>query len=327
MRYIVTGGAGFIGSHFAEILIDQGNEVIAIDNLSTGNIDNVENLLQHQNFRLVQTDIRDISNWEDILQTGDTIIHLAATVGVDKVVENNLETFDNNYNSTKKILDEALRFGCKVFFASTSEIYGEPARSYSTELDPLHVPNSYCGRSGYALGKILSEFYCKNLHDQAGLKVVTGRLFNVTGIRQAGMYGMVAPTFINQALLDQPITIFGDGDQTRSFCNVNDIVHGILKLLACEKADGEIFNIGSAEIITIKELAEYIKLKTNSASPIIFKAFTDQRGAGKDIKHRKPSLAKIESFIDWKPAIPWQKTIDEMIVFQKDRISRGFRSF
>ncbi|MDP4216507.1 MAG: GDP-mannose 4,6-dehydratase [Bacteroidota bacterium] len=317
MKYVITGGAGFIGSHLAEDLIDSGEQVIVIDNLSTGSLSNLSGISSNDKFRLIISDVRSVRHWEDILDGNTIIIHLAATVGVNKVVCNSLETLENNFQPTLTLLNQALPLGCKIFLASTSEVYGESTGVCSSESDPLIVPSSHCGRSAYTLGKLTSEHYCLNYSRQFGLPVIVARFFNAIGLNQIGNYGMVVPTFVRQALAGEPITVYGTGNQTRSFCNVKDIVRAIRQLLQTDSAYGQVFNVGGSESITITELATYIKRVTGSSSPIVYKPFPPHRSLGKDILHRKARLDKICSVAGWKPLTSWHTVIDEIIDHQK----------
>lgn len=315
MKYIVTGGAGFIGSHLAEALIKESKRVVVIDNLSTGSLENLKNVWSDKNFRFVHGDVRTFSRWNEIIAKNDVIIHLAATVGVNKVMVNGLETVENNYVPTQILLELALQHQCKFFFSSTSEVYGS-ADTPSAEQDPLVVPGTHCGRSAYVLGKIMSEHYCMQYFTRHALPVIVGRFFNAVGPRQMETYGMVAPTFIKQALRSKLITVYGNGDQTRSFCDVEDIVHAVLQLLETDQAFGEIFNIGSEESTTIAELAEYIRAAANSRSPIVFLPFPEQRDAGRDIRFRKPNLQKIQALTGWRPLVDFRTSLKNIIQYQ-----------
>ena len=318
MKYIITGGAGFIGSHLSQTLIDHGEKVVVIDNLTTGNAINLKGVIHHKNFTFLQTDVQTIKYWNRILSENDIIIHLAATVGVNKVMVNSMETIKNNSHCTQIILDAAVKHGCKVFFASTSEVYGNSDSVYSTETDALVIPGTYCGRAAYVLGKLMSEHYCINYHQHLNLPVIVARFFNVIGTRQSDAHGMVAPTFIRQALSNKPITIFGDGTQTRSFADVADTVTSVLKLIYTKEAYGEVFNIGADENITILELAKYIKAETNSASPIVFVPSPEQRSQGRDIHYRRPSLTKINNLLGCAPQVHWKTTVNRIIKYQID---------
>lgn len=313
MNFIVTGGAGFIGSHLVEKLLCQGHKVTVIDDESTGSIQNLNNVLGHQNLLFIPSDVRNVSCWDELLAKDTTIIHLAGTVGVNRVVMNPLETIQNNFAGTKMLLDLAVKFSCRFFFASTSEVYGESGQEQSSESDALVINGTHCGRTSYILSKLLSEHYCINYFEQHGLPVIVGRFFNVIGTRQVSTFGMVTPTFVRQALTDESITIFGDGSQTRNFCDVDDVTNCILLLLQEEKAYGQVVNLGGNENITILELASYIKRSAGSQSPLVFVPFPKQRSEGRDIHHRSPCLLNVKSLTGWQPSIPWQRSIDRIV--------------
>jgi UDP-glucose 4-epimerase len=247
------------------------------------------------------------------------IIHLAATVGVDKVCCDPIETVKNNFEPTLLILELAKKFNCRLFFTSTSETYGELVGSSFSENENLVVPGTFCGRSSYVLGKIMSEHYCLNYYRQFGLEVIIARLFNVIGINQAEAFGMVVPSFVQQSLLNEPITVYGDGSQSRCFCDVSDMVKGIELLINNENCWGEVFNIGGTKKITILELAEFIKKTTCSDSEIVFKPFPDQRSEGRDILHRKGNMTKIRNFTNWEPQLTWQEVIENIIKYENDK--------
>ncbi|TDH21430.1 NAD-dependent epimerase/dehydratase family protein [Segetibacter sp. 3557_3] len=316
MKYIVTGGAGFIGSHLCQKLVSGGKQVVAIDNLVTGNINNVDHLLAGKNFSVIEKDVRSITHWSKVISKNDVIIHLAATVGVNKVMDDPLETLENNSATTRIVLDVALKYNCKVFFASTSEVYGNTDHPFSAETDHVIIPSTHCGRAAYVVGKLTSEHYCNNYFNRYGLPVITARFFNVIGTRQSDAHGMVTPTFIKQALSGKAITIYGDGSQTRSFADVDDMVNVVLQLLDIPEAYGNVFNIGGDENITILQLAEYIKHATGSSSPIVFVPVPYQRTEGRDIHFRRPLLTKLQTMTGWKPAIHWHQTIDKIIEYQ-----------
>jgi UDP-glucose 4-epimerase len=321
MKYVITGGAGFIGSHLARRFVQEGNEVVVIDDLSTGTVENVKDLDANPNFTLYPAGILSIRDWDSILAPGDIIIHLAATVGVNKVCINPLETLQNNFEPTLALLKLAREYRCRFFFSSTSEVYGELRSDWFLETDPLVIPGTHCGRSAYVLGKILSEQYCMNYAEQFGVPVIVARFFNTIGINQLSRYGMVVPTFIKQALSNEPITLFGSGHQTRSFCDVTDVVSAINLLINCNKAYGEVFNIGGIEKVTIRELAVHVKTVAGSTSPIVNIPFSLQRANGRDITNRNACIDKIKSFVSWKPGISWTKTVETLVANEKRNIS------
>lgn len=313
MKYVITGGAGFIGSTLAEELIASGKTVLVIDDLSTGRISNLDKIILHTNFNFIKGDANSRETWKGILDPNDVIIHLSATVGVLKVCENPLQTIHNNFKSTKILLDLALHKKCKVLFASTSEVYGDKLNGSSQEDDPATVLLNNQGRSAYVLGKLLSEHYCLSFFQNYKLPVIIVRLFNVIGPRQASQYGMVVPTFLQQALTNREITVFGDGSQQRSFCDVRDITRAFQLLLHNDGAIGEIFNIGSTESISISDLANFIKKISYSSADIKYLPFPSERSGGSDIHYRKPSILKIKSIAGWAPEISWKDTISGML--------------
>ena len=316
MNYVITGGCGFIGSHLAHSLIYSGHKIVVIDDLSSGCIENIEDLLSNPDFTLIENDILSIKNWDTILSPHDVIIHLAATVGVNNVIKNPLQTLNNNYQPTLQLIKIALQYKCKFFFSSTSEIYGELNTDFSCETDSFFVPGSLCGRSAYVLGKILSEQYCMEYSRQFGLPVVIGRFFNIIGPNQVDKFGMVVPTFIRQAANNEPITLYGNGDQTRVFCDISDLISAVKLLLKEPRAFGEIFNIGGNERITIKELGHYIKENLNSSAPLVSIPFPPHRREDRDVLHRSACLKKIQSLTGWEPTTNWQDAVDSIIAHQ-----------
>lgn len=313
MKYIITGGAGFIGSYLTELLISRHKQVLVIDNLSTGFRENLQTVDHHPLFRFIYGDVGDLTTWINVLEPTDVIIHLAGTVGVTKVCEDPLHTVTNNSSSSGIILHQALTYGCKVFLASTSEIYGNSPHGISSEENPAQVLMSGSGRSAYVLGKLMTEYYGLHYYHQYDLPVIIGRFFNTIGIRQTSHFGMVVPTFINQALHNAPIEVYGDGSQQRSFCDVHDVAIAILLLLEHEEATGHIFNIGSTDPISILSLANYIKQATGSGSDILFLPFPPERTDGHDIRNRKPSIDKLYAATGWQPKTTWQESVSAII--------------
>jgi UDP-glucose 4-epimerase len=309
MKYIITGGAGFIGSWLAEELINKGEVVLAIDNLSTGSVENLSNIIHNQNFKFIKGDAGAFETWVGLLAPNDIIIHLSATVGVIKVCDDPLETISNNSKATEIILKQAVKHKCKVFLASSSEVYGNAICNKSSEDDSAQVLLNNPGRSSYVLGKLISENYCLSYYQKYNLPVIIARFFNVIGPRQVSQYGMVVPTFLMQAVSNSPITIFDDGEQQRTFCDVKDIIRGILMLIENDNAIGEIFNLGGNEPISMSTLAGFIKQASNSKSAIKYLSFPTERSHGNDIRKRTPCLKKINSIIGWHPVIKWQDSI------------------
>lgn len=306
-KFIVTGGAGFIGSHLVDFLLSQKHEVIAIDNLTTGNMSNLKQASKYSTFRFLKSDLKAV-DYGTLLEKGDTIMHLAATVGVKKVCEETLETFDNNFQGTQILLDAAVKKDCQFLFTSTSEVYGDKKEAMKeTDYSQMYVTHG--GRCAYTLSKFCGEFLCLAYHEKYNLKVVITRLFNTIGARQRPEYGMVVPKFVESTILKNPITVFDDGKQTRSFCDVSDTVSALSALIQADHTNGEIFNIGNSEPVEILELAEYILSINQSDTAIEFQPLPDGRDQNKDIKDRCPSLDKIFDYINWKPKYHWTEAV------------------
>lgn len=317
MKYIITGGAGFIGSNLAAKLLLMNCNVCIIDDLSTGHINNIRLLLASANCKFIQGNINDHRTWAGIVEKNDIIIHLAATVGVKKVCEDPFQTLTNNIDGIESVLNIALYTGSKVIYASSSEVYGQSDDPVLKEDYPLRVYAHQGGRSSYVLSKILGEHCCFNYHNTYGVPVIICRLFNISGPNQLSLHGMVIPTFIQQALSNRPITIYGDGGQRRSFCNVGDLTDAFCALMNSNSSWGEVFNIGNVETITINNLARFIKQETGSTSPIVHISPPFERSDGKDIHHRTPCIQKINALTGWAPQISWRQTIREAICYQQ----------
>jgi len=318
MGILITGGAGFIGSHLAEELVKREDEVYIIDNLSTGNLQNIWHLLDARNFHFIEGDIRDKEVVIEVMKKCREVYHLAAVVGVKRVVEDPLETLSVNVVGTEVILSCALKIGCKVVIASTSEVYGKDARNVDgkfKEVDDLTFGTKL--RWGYAASKAVDEYLARAYWEQRGLPVIIIRYFNTVGPRQTGAYGMVIPRFVEQALKGLPITIFGDGRQTRTFCHVKDTIEATIELMKRDEAIGEIFNVGGKEVITINELAKKIKKKTNSPSKIVYipyeKVYSKEF---EDIRHRSPDISKVQSIIGFEPKRGIDEIIEEVIDYK-----------
>jgi UDP-glucose 4-epimerase len=266
MRVLVTGGAGFIGSHLTERLLKDDHEVVAIDNLSTGSLKNIENFKEHSGFEFIKGDIRNAGLMEPLVEHSDMIFHLAAAVGVKLIAEDPVLTIETNIGGTETVLDIANKFGKKTFLASSSEVYGKSEAVPFREEDDIVLGSTSVSRWAYACSKAIDEFLGLAFYQQYGLNVVIGRFFNTIGPRQTGQYGMVVPRFVQRALNNEPILICGTGKQTRCFCYVGDLIEAIIKLMNCEHAAGKVYNIGSSEEISIEELADKIIEMTGSKS-------------------------------------------------------------
>ncbi|RAJ27248.1 NAD-dependent epimerase/dehydratase family protein [Pedobacter cryoconitis] len=321
MNIIITGAAGFIGSHLTIKLLALNHHVTAIDNLSTGFLDNLNPVKDHPDLTLIIDDIQNTSAWDNQAKNGDIIIHLAATVGVKKVYADSYNTLINNLDSTQAVLEVARNRKCKVFMASTSEVYGQSEKPVLSETDSLSVTTTDQGRSSYVISKLTNEISCLNYHQLKSVPVIIGRFFNVAGENQKSEFGMVIPTFIENALDGKPLILYNDGSQRRSFCYIEDVLSAIITLILEPRAWGNIFNIGNDTTITIKELAEYIHKKCNSHSEISYAAMPAERSGKSEIYSRLPSIKKINELTGWKPEVYWQKTIDLLIAnVKKDLI-------
>jgi UDP-glucose 4-epimerase len=302
MNILITGGAGFIGSHLAEKLLKEEHTVYVIDNLSTGKYSNIIHLTKKKYFNYVIDSILNRDILEELVKKSDQIYHLAAAVGVKYIIDNPLLSLQTNIGGAENILEFANKYKKKVLMASTSEIYGKNDKIPFKEEDDRLLGSTHISRWSYSSAKAIDEFFALAYYREKKLPVVIVRCFNTVGPRQTGQYGMVIPKFVRNALLNHPITIFGDGKQTRCFCDVDDVTDGMIKLMNNKKAIGEIFNIGNDISISIEELAHKIKKLTNSKSKIEYVAYADAYEEGfEDMRHRKPDLSKVIEFIDYKP--------------------------
>jgi len=301
MKALVTGGAGFIGSHLAQRLVADGNEVIVVDNLSTGSLKNITALVGKPGFEFVKGDIRDSAVIESAVRKCDRIFHLAAAVGVQLIADSPVHTIETNIAGTQVVLEAANKFKCPTFIASSSEVYGKSESVPFRENDDLVLGSTSMPRWAYACSKAVDEFLGFAFYQQYHLEVVIGRFFNTIGPRQTGRYGMVVPRFIESALKNEPIRIYGTGKQSRCFCYVGDIVDAVVRLMNCSKAMGEAFNIGSDEEITIEGLADKIIEIAGSKSKKEFIPYEIAYGRPiEDMMRRVPCLDKIKDTITWQ---------------------------
>ena len=316
---LITGGAGFIGSHLAEKLLERGDRVTIIDNLSTGSFDNIAHLEGVPGFHYAIEDIRHAAVMDRLVSECDVIYHLAAAVGVFSIIHNPIDTLSINVGGTEIVLQTARRYRRRVLLASTSEVYGKGVKVPFSEDDDRILGPTDKHRWSYAASKALDEFLALAYHKSAGLPVTIFRLFNTVGPRQVGHYGMVVPRFVRWAMAGEPIQVYGDGQQSRCFANVHDVVDAITQLGradALERVDGEVFNIGSNEEVTIYELAERVKARTGSNSEIVLIPYEQAYEAGfEDMRRRVPDLRKIEATIGWRPRTTLDETIDQIIAF------------
>ncbi len=317
MRYLITGGAGFIGSHLAEELLARGHCVSVIDNLSTGSITNIEHLKPDDNFTYVIDDMANEPLLAELIDNCGVVFHLAAAVGVKLIVDSPVHTIETNVYGTRLVLKHAAKKKRKVVFASTSEVYGKSIKVPFSEDDDMVLGSTKKSRWSYAASKAVDEFLALSYAKEKKLPAVVVRLFNTVGPRQVGHYGMVIPTFITQALAGGPITVFGDGTQSRCFCYVKDVVSGLISLSETETAVGDVFNLGSDEEITINELAAKVRQLVNPAAKIEHIPYDQAYEEGfEDMRRRKPDISKIASLIGFKPT----KNIDEILTLTADYI-------
>ena len=324
---LITGGAGFIGSHLTERLLDAGHTVTIIDNLSTGRIENLAAVDSHPRFRSAIEDIRNVNVMDRLVSECDVIFHLAAAVGVHRIISEPIETIETNIGGTEVVLKTARRYRRKVLIASTSEVYGKGVRFPFHEDDDSVLGPTTRSRWSYATSKAVDEFLALAYHKEASLPVVIFRLFNTVGPRQRGQYGMVLPRFVNWALSGEPILVYGDGEQQRCFCNVRDVVGAIHSLSESRAAVGQVFNVGSAEEISIAALAERVRDRAGSQSEIRTIPYDEAYEAGfEDFRRRVPSLDKIRHTIEWEPTTTLDETIDQMIAYQREELNNGRRN-
>lgn len=319
MRYLITGGAGFIGSHLTESLLGRGDEVTIVDNFSTGHRGNIEPLLPR--LRLVQGSVLDPLLVDELVEESDAIFHLAAAVGVRLIVEHPLRSFITNIKGSENVLEAAHRWRRKVLIASTSEIYGKNSEGPFKEDDDRVLGSTQISRWGYSTSKAVDEILAFAYHRERDLPVVVVRLFNTVGPRQTGAYGMVIPRLVEQALSGSPLTVYGDGQQSRCFCHVRDVVAALVGVMEEPTAEGDVFNVGSAEEVTILELAERIISRTGSTSRIDKIPYEEAYEHGfEDMRRRVPDTAKLRSLIGWQPTCGLDQIIDEVI--SHSRMSR-----
>jgi UDP-glucose 4-epimerase len=321
LTYLITGGAGFIGSHLADLLIAAGHRVLAIDNLSTGRTDNIDHLIDHPSFHFVRATITDSIVMDRLASQADVIFHLAAAVGVKLIVEHPVHTIETNIMGTEAVLQAALRYNCRVLVASTSEVYGKGSKlPFSEEDDVLLGPTSK-SRWAYAASKMVDEFLALAYQREYGLLVTPFRLFNTVGPRQAGRYGMVIPRFVQMALKGEPITVYGSGSQSRCFCDVRDVVEALAGLANHPEAAGQVYNIGSNEEVSIWELAERVKALAGSSSPLVNVPYSEAYAPGfEDMQRRAPDTSRIRALLGWQPRRPLDEILAAVIDYQRDRL-------
>lgn len=314
MKALITGGAGFIGSHLAERLLKDGQEVAVIDNLSTGSLRNIEGFGNNPKFDFVEGDVCNTELMERLIERCEVVFHLAAAVGVKLIAEQPVHTIETNIGGTKVVLETCNKFGKKILFASSSEVYGKSEAAAFGEDDDIVLGRTTLSRWSYACSKAIDEFLGLAFHQQYGLSVVIARFFNTIGGRQTGRYGMVVPRFVQWALKNEPVMVYGTGQQKRCFCYVDDVVEAVIGLMNCKKAAGKVYNIGSTEEITIEELADEIIEMTGSKSEKKFISYEEAYGRPiDDMMRRIPSLERIKKAIGWEPKTSLEEALRVII--------------
>jgi UDP-glucose 4-epimerase len=318
MRVLVTGGAGFIGSHLADALIARGDQVVALDNFSTGSTANIKHITK--NFEIIDGDIRNINLINDATKNVDLVFHMAAALGVNTILESPLESISTNIAGSEVVLNAAANHNKRILIASTSEIYGKNPKQPLNETDDRVVGSPQKIRWSYSDAKAIEEAMAFSLNQEKGLKVTTARLFNTVGPRQSAHYGMVVPRFVRSALKNEPISIYGDGTQSRVFCHVHDAIEALLALVVTDKSINEVYNVGGTGEITIKELADRVIKETKSQSSTEYIPYEKAYAPGFEDMHRRvPDISKIKQDLNWAP----KKNLVQIIADVADHISRS----
>ena len=320
-KILITGAAGFIGSHLAEELIRQGNKVVGIDNLSTGREENISSFQGSPSFAFVKGDVRDLAVLEKLVAECDVVYHLAAAVGVKLVMENPVSSIETNVYGSANAFSLAGKYKKKIFLASSSEVYGKEDSLSLREDGDLRFGPSHIVRWSYGCTKLMSEYTGLSYYKDRGLEVVIGRFFNVCGPRQSGAYGMVVPRFVRASLSGDPITIYGDGSSVRSFTYISDAVAAIIGLMNSENTAGNVFNIGNPNSVSIKELAQLVKEISKTKSPIINVPYEEVYGEGfEDMHYRVPDINKTKAAIGFVPKVQLKEMIEDILEYWKERL-------
>jgi UDP-glucose 4-epimerase len=316
LRYLITGGAGFIGSHLTERLLERGDRVVLLDNLSTGSMENIRHLKSSERLEYHLDGIENRQLLAELVDDADVVVHLAAAVGVKLIVESPVKTIETNVNGTQMILEAACKKKKLVLTASTSEVYGKNTNVPFTEDADLVLGPTTKGRWSYAASKALDEFLALSYWKEKKLPVIVVRLFNTVGPRQTGRYGMVLPNFVKSALDNTAISIYGTGKQSRCFCDVRDTVEGLIRLMDTDRSIGEVVNVGNTEEISIEALAQKVKQRTGSSSPIEYVPYDQAYEPGfEDMMRRVPSVEKLKALTGFRPATPLAEIIDRVALF------------
>jgi UDP-glucose 4-epimerase len=324
VRYLITGGAGFIGSHLADRLLARGDGVLALDDLSTGSSRNIEHLSDHPGFRFVQGTILDHPLVAGLVADCDAVVHLAAAVGVRLIVEKPLESLLTNIRGTEIVLDAVAQGGRKVLITSTSEIYGKNASGPLHEDADRILGSPFKARWSYSTAKAVDEILARAYWHDRGVPSIVVRLFNCVGPRQTGEFGMVVPSFVRQALAGQDITVYGDGTQRRCFCHVLDTVGALVAVLDHHGAIGDVFNVGAPHELSMNELAERIVAASGSGSRIVHIPYDEAYEEGfEDMERRVPDIAKIKALTGWEPALGLEQIIEDAIEFERTDARTG----
>lgn len=318
-KCLVTGGAGFIGSHLTEHLLSLGHQVTVLDNLSTGRAENLAGFVDHPGLTIRTGSITDPVLLADAVRDVDVIYHLAAAVGVKLVADDPVRTIETNIYPTETLLRLAVQSKCRFYLASTSEVYGKNLKESWTEEDDLLFGATSHPRWAYGCSKAIDEFLALAYHRKFGLNVVIGRFFNVVGPRQVGHYGMVVPRFVDQALAGEPLVVYDDGGQTRCFAHVREVVEIVVRLMDLPIAQGKVFNIGSDEPVTIRELAERVIAKAGTASSLKYVPYSEVYGADfEDVRRRVPDLTRLKQTLGHRPGLLLDRILDDVIAWKRN---------
>jgi UDP-glucose 4-epimerase len=320
MRVLITGGAGFIGSHLSDYLLGQGHHVTLIDDLSTGSMENIREAKENSRFQYCIDSIFDKPLLAELIDDAEVVFHLAAAVGVFNIVESPVRTIETNVGGSELVLELAAKKKKRVLIASTSEVYGKSTKLPFSEEDDLLFGPTTKGRWSYACSKAIDEFLALAYHRERRLPVTIVRLFNTVGPRQTGRYGMVLPTFVQQALSGKPLTVFGNGEQSRCFTHVDDIVRGLVGCISCGAAVGQVFNLGNTEEVTMNALAEKVIQATRSSSAIEYLHYDQAYGAGfEDMQRRVPDISKARQWFGYTPTLSLDDIIESVVDYYRLR--------